>query len=366
VDTTGEETGGLGKIFHTKDPRSHKTTKGPEPQPADDDLYLKDLPADHAALIRALGRAQSAAHAREKLAALGGPALGSLQDAALLSTDPAVQGWAIEVISHIDDERADMTLELIHSRDNVSMLVRTWAAAARIQKADSIESLADLAALSRPFPALARPLGLRATALLSPDASAGELLILASATPGLREALGPAILSKGAPSLMDSVLQGADDGLRRSAASYVGALGRQGKGVAKVVATRYAFEPGAKDIPWRGGALYVPNLAWQKPEALALVSHLIEWHLYCDLKGLAGEQRQLYNNLRSIGLFRPAGLSQVPTDTHGLLHALASAAGRAPVQAMLSRHGATDNPRYDLDRSPEYQDRRGPRSGRRR
>jgi hypothetical protein len=97
--STGEEMGGLGKIFQTKDPRSHKTTKGPEPRPSDDDPYLKDLPSDHGALIRALGRAQSAADAREKLAALGGPVLGSLQDAALLSTDPAVQGWAIEVIN---------------------------------------------------------------------------------------------------------------------------------------------------------------------------------------------------------------------------------------------------------------------------
>jgi len=366
TEPTEGDSAGSGKGFRTHTPRGQHQKGVTEPKPSDDDPYLKGLPSDHATLIRELGRPQSAAHARERLAALGGPVLGSLQDAALLSTDPAVQGWAIEVISHIDDEPADMILELIQKRENVSKLVRTWAAAARIQKADSIESLAELATLSQLFPALARPLGLRATALLNLDASVDELLILASATPGLREALGPAILSKGAPSLMDSVLQGADDGLRRSAASYVGALGRQGKGVAKVVATRYAFEPGAKDIPWRGGALYVPNLAWQKPEALALVSHLIEWHLYCDLKGLAGEQRQLYNNLRSIGLFRPAGLSQVPTDTHGLLHALASAAGRAPVQAMLSRHGATDNPRYDLDRSPEYQDRRGPRSGRRR
>lgn len=365
IEAAGGDSAGDDKGFRTDTPKGLHQEGATEPKPSDDDPYLKALPSAHSALIRALGHPQSAAEAREKLASLGKPALGSLQDAALLSTDPVVQGWAVEVISHIDDERADRTLELIHGRENVSKLVRTWAAAARVRSANSLESLAELSQLASTFPALKRPLGLRAAELVGPNSSAAELITLANATPALAQAFGPAILSKGAPPLMDIVLRGTEDPLRRTAAGYVGALGGQGQRVAKIVAAHYAFTPNPKGVPWQGGALYVPNLTWQKEDARVLVSHLIEWHLYCDLKGLSGEQRQLYNNLRSIQLYRPAGLTQVHNNTHGLLHALSGIIGRDKVQSMLARHGAGSNPRYDLDRAPENRGSRGGRGPRR-
>ena len=125
TEGTGGDSSGSGKSFRTHTPKGSHQEGGTEPKASDNDPYLKDLPSDHGALIRALGHPQSAADAREKLASLGEPALGSLQDAALLSTDPVVQGWAIEVISRIGSKRADLTLELIQSRENVSKLVRT-------------------------------------------------------------------------------------------------------------------------------------------------------------------------------------------------------------------------------------------------
>ena len=338
----------------------------PQPISRSADPYLKSLPDDHAELIGQLGDPSTAEDAREKLAALGSAVLPSLQDAALLATDPVVQGWAITVIGSVEGDGADAVLQLISERTNTSELIRTWAAAARVQRADSLESLASLASLVASFPALARPVGLRASALVNPEAAAADLLTLAQSSPGLKEALGEAILAKGAAALLDVMLQGMEDPVRRSAAGYVGALGSRDSTLIATIVAGYSFDAGAQDVPWKGGALYVPSLSWERDDAQVLLQHLVAWHLYCDLKGMNGEQRQIYNNLRSVRLLRPLGLRRMPQDTHGMLHALVGVVGKSRVEAMLRAQGAGDNPRYDLNRPSDTSDNWPGRRGRRR
>ena len=109
---------------------------------------------------------------------------------------------------------------------------------------------------------------------------------------------------------------------------------------------------GATKVLWEGGALYVPNLSWQPTEAKLLVGHLIAWHLHCDRNGQSSEQQQVYNNLRSVQLHRPAGLSWPENDTPSLLRQWSAVAGQAALRSMLEAQGAQDNPRYSVGGSP--------------
>lgn len=324
------------------DATTRVTDATPEPTPrAKDgpaDAYLEALPEAHRGHIAALGDPATAARAREALVELGEAALGSLQDAALLSSDPAVQGWAIEVMGRIPGERSEQTLELIQGRTNTSELVRTWAAAARIRRATDLAGLAKLAALANAMPALQRPLGLRATALVDADSTVADLISLSNATPALQQALAEPILARGADALLSTMFTHPDNNTRRTAAAYLGTLGSRDASVAKTVADAYAWSKKHDGVFWAGGALYVPNLQWKQAEARILVGHLVEWHLVCDRLGQSGEKQQVYNNLRSVQLHRPAGMPWPSNDTDELLKQWAGVAGQAAVDAMLARH----------------------------
>ncbi|MEE2828784.1 MAG: hypothetical protein VX498_06330, partial [Myxococcota bacterium] len=224
--------------------------------------------------------------------------------------------------------------------------------AARIRRASTMEELAELASFASAFPALTRPLGLRATTLIDADSSTVDLLVLSEATPALQQALAEPILARGAPALLDVMFNHPTTKTRRTAAAYLGTLAARDRSVAARVAEAYAYDPSAKKVPWSGGALYVPNLTWQAKEARLLVGHLVAWHLYCDRNGQSDEKRQVYNNLRSVQLHRPAGMPWPSDDTPELLRQWGSVVGMSAVRKMLQVQGVADNPRYAPSRRP--------------
>lgn len=329
------------KITGDPTPSDATPAKVTPPKDAPKDAYLDALPAEHRAHIQGLSDPDTAGAARDALASLGEGALGTLQDAALLSSDPATQGWAIEVIGRIPGDRSDQTLELIQGRTNTSALVRTWAAAARIKRATDLAGLAQLAPLAQQMPALQRPLGMRATALVDSDSTAADLIALANSTPALQQALAEPILARGADALLNTMFTHADNTIRRTATGYLGTLAGRDASVAAKVADAYAWSPKHDGVFWAGGALYVPNLQWQQKEARVLVGHLVEWHLVCDRLGLSGEKQQVYNNLRSVQLHRPAGMPWPNNDTNQLLQQWAGVVGQPLVDGMLERHPVT-------------------------
>ena len=65
---------------------------------------------------------------------------------------------------------------------------------------------------------------------------------------------------------------------------------------------------------------------------------MIAWHLFCDRKGLSQEKNQIYNNLRSVGISRQAGVKNpwnLPTDTNGLLVLFGQTFGAKKLKKML-------------------------------
>jgi hypothetical protein len=74
---------------------------------------------------------------------------------------------------------------------------------------------------------------------------------------------------------------------------------------------------------------------------------LIEWHLFCDRMGLTQEQQQIYNNIRSVGLWRQAGMRNFPsTNTVELLKQWRQVVGGKQLARILDRQSVGYDPKY--------------------
>ncbi|MCH7724933.1 MAG: DUF2330 domain-containing protein [Planctomycetes bacterium] len=233
-----------------------------------------------------------------------------LKGEAVEGNDFTRRGWAIVALSEIGGKEIDALLTKVHSDDKQPMLVRTWAAAARVSMTQSTDDLIAKASLISQFPALGRPIGMRVIEALKQgkETSAEGILTVSLRVPQLQGALVPTILALGPDKLVIALTGAKDQNVRRQAAAYLGTLAQQGNDkVGAKVATAYKFDPMAKKVVWSGGPLFIPGIRWSKEDARSLVGHLISWHLWCDIKGKKAEQKKIHNNIRSLGLAGAAG-----------------------------------------------------------
>ena len=262
-------------------------------------------------LIADLGDGDRAEAAVRQLKSFGTWAIDPLADEVADSQDMVKVGWAIVAIGEIGGDKATKVLTEIHQDGSKSMLVRTWAAAARIDMARTTEEVLALMPLSASFPSLQRPLTKRVLATVGQakgPAAAEAMLSISARMPQLQAQLAQSILDLGAPALVATMAGSKDQNARRMAASYLASLGNQKpEAVANAVIEAYRFSPKAKDVPWAGGALFVPGIRWQQKTARALADQLLRWHLWADLNKKPQLQQQIHNNLRSVSLARVAG-----------------------------------------------------------
>ncbi len=301
-------------------------------------------------LMRDLSSAENAEEVIKALVARKDEAKAPLMGEALEGNDLARRGWAIVALAEIGGKDVEDHFTKIHNDDKQSMLIRTWAAAARVYMTASTDELVKRADLAQLFPAVGRPLGLRVVESLSKKdepASPEGLLEISLKVPQLQQALAPAILALGSEKLTTVMTTAKELEVRRQATAYLGTLANQGdKEAAPAVVKIYKFNPDAEEVPWNGGPLYVPGLQWDKDNAKALVGNLIAWHLWCDRKGKSGEQQQIRNNLNSIQLAQAAGYQFGSQDTVGWLKAWVQAAGKKEVEQMLKDQGVEDVKKY--------------------
>lgn len=326
---------------------------GPAVVVADDDpksgelVEVINLPEDQAGLISALADADNAAQAVTKLAAMGNVAVPALRDTALHGKDITARGWAIQALSQIEGEEADTALLGIQDYGQAPELVRTWAAAARINRTQSVDEVLAFAPLAQTWPALNRPIQLKVESLASELSDPGAAIAAVQLNPNLATIMAPIILGGGADPLLEVMLHHENTEVRRMAAAYLGSWAGSDNKNAMDIAKGYAYTPGAEAVLWEGGALYVPSIAWRKKEAQVLAGHLVSWHLYCDLQGLFNEKNQIFNNIQSINLHQAAGWPGWPsTDTNELLVQYGQAAGKDALQKVLSEHGVADDEKY--------------------
>ncbi|MEK6233230.1 MAG: hypothetical protein N2C14_00810, partial [Planctomycetales bacterium] len=230
-------------------------------------------------LIKQLGEVETSQAAVDKLVAL---AKGDQRKTvvkelvAVAKTDESFprRGWAIAALSDVSGLAVDEQLTQIHSDAKQPMLVRTWAAAARVAMTQSTPALIAKANLVQTFPALGRPIGMRLVESLNDDGAAAspeDILKISLQIPQLQQALGAPILALGPKKLSVVMATAKDQNVRRQAAAYLGTLANQGeKSVPQAVFDAYKFDPKAKNVAWNGGPLFVPGINWQKKEAQQL------------------------------------------------------------------------------------------------
>jgi len=323
----------------------------PAEKKTDDAAAEKEKPSIRE-LINRLSHADKADAAVKALVARGKEAVPQLYGEAIEGGDIARRGWAIVALGEIGGDDVDAKLKSIHEDGNQSMLIRTWAAAARVYMTESTDGLIKKASLVQQFPALGRPVGMRIVDGLRKDkeASVEDMISISLKISQLNKALAPAIMAAGAEKLTDVMVTAEDQQVRRQAAAYLGTLFAQGeKTVPDVVNRAYQFDPEAKEVPWSGGPLFVPGISWPKEQAQALVKNLVAWHVWLDRKGGSAGQKQIHNNIRSLSLARAAGYNSPGFREIGTvewLMIIGQAFGKEAVLDILKEQGLEDNAKY--------------------
>ena len=265
------------------------------------------------------------------------------------------RGWAIAALAEVGGQDVDEYLLDIHADQQQEQVVRTWAAAARVSMTRTVNGLIEKANLIQQFPALGRPIGMRLVEQMATDGDSADPAKVISVTvqvPQLQRGLAPAILAFGPQRLTDVMLSGGDNNVRRAAAGYLGAIANQGNGpeVADSVSAALAFDVQEDEVPWTGGALFIPGIQWGKEESRELVGHLIRWMVSSDKRGREDEVRQIHNNIRSLGLAQAAGY-QSPgwndTSVRNWLVAWGKAVGREEIAEIMKQLGVMNDREYD-------------------
>ncbi len=308
------------------------------------------------ALIDQLEDAKKVEAAVEQLVKIGQPAVPHLLGEALEGSSMVRRGWAIVALGEIGGQEAKTRLEELLRDPRQPPLVRTWAAAARINMARDTKELLSLARLTNQFPAVRRTLGVRLVEELNAQekpVSVDQLLAIAIRVPQLQGTLAPMILRREVSELVHTMATHSDQNVRRMAAAYLATkVQRDAKlyqQVAQAVLQTYKFDPQADRLPWQGGPLFIPALRWEKDDARALAGTLVRWYLWCEHNGRQNDLRPLENNLRSVQLARAAGyepFGRRAPGAVGWLQTWGQVVGRPGIRQILEEQGLLQSGTY--------------------
>ncbi len=309
--------------------------EAPQPRPPAEDLGLAEVDTSAEALEAILSR-RDARMVLSKMAA---------DDDA----DLAARGWAIVGLTRLPPGAdTDATLDQIRDNGAHPMLVRNWAAAARLQRAEDFDEVLAQSRYLGAYPSLSRPYNLAIEARIAGVDSPVALIRLAATQPQLSGMIQPRILALSERDLADAIYARTDDQTRRTAAAYAATKANQGDRKAMAQATIRALRYDGGNPPWQGGALYVPSLGWTGPQAKQLVAELVRWSLHCaDRPELRSERQQIANNLASVGLLRQAGFKNgLSSDPAQMVQTYSDVMGRPAMRAMLEELDLVGDTRF--------------------
>lgn len=226
------------------------------------------------------------------------------------SSDYPERGRAILELGRIGGEAGLVPLATL-ARQSSDALVRTWAAAALMQRVESAETLLAMSDLVEQSPALVRPYS-AAWRVRSEHAEDGVGVAAAleaiARVPALQQEVLASFASAGTGPLLGILLESEYGGARRLAAGLLAGRASSGDaGVAAAVVRGLRYDDTAERLPWHGGPLFIPSVGWSTEGARALWRELIGWHLYCHRNEDADGKRVIHNALNSWGLANAAG-----------------------------------------------------------
>lgn len=313
------------------------------PQPVTITKPEATIEPEIAALIKDLSDRTKAEKAVEALVKQGQKSVAGLLKEAFYGSDFVVQGWSIVALSRIGGKDIDNSLSALHSDSSRHALIRTWAAAARLNMATDKDALLKLAPLCATMPALGKPLAKKLAAFAGAD-STEALIKLAQQNPTIAQHIATVISGRGSDELAKVMVSAKDMNVRFLAAQYLG--GQPDAATATI--NVYAFSLDTDIAPWDGGPLYVPGIQWKKEDGEKLVTNLLKWGVWCERAGKSTEIQQISNNLNSIQLARNVGyeMNWNTRDMVGWLKIWGKAKGKAVVEEILKANKAETDDRY--------------------
>lgn len=183
------------------------------------------------------------------------------------------RGWAMVCLARIGHADGFDPLRALFMDAQQRGLLRTWAAGA-------------MAEIDAPR-ALEAILSAQGNGTIGGDAELTEAV-----TRLVTENVGPAH----AAALVQVCLRG-EQQARYMAASYLGHERINTEAARAAYIEAVAYDPEA--VPWAGGPLYIPGIAWPEPQARDLIAELTHWLMWADGHS-ANDAQILRNNLPSI------------------------------------------------------------------
>lgn len=285
---------------------------------------------------------------------LGDAAVPFLLQLASGDHDLVARGYAVVALGEIRGEASAVALRRLQLAPDAPPLVQAWAGAARIGRAASLEELLVLATGLPANTALDELLGKRvAASVTGTDDDARTLIEASLELPRLVTALQEPILAQGPGALARVMTRAPSDELRRRAAGYLAAAGPRfgNDGVAAATVAAIRFQGGAEAPPWDTGGcaiLYLPSVSWSQDLARAALAELLRWYVWAVDHDPAQVQ-VLRNNMQSVGLLRPAGVSLRwgdGTSAATELESWSQVVGAREVLLLLAEQDLQGDPRY--------------------
>jgi hypothetical protein len=242
------------------------------------------------------------------MVAKGDQSVAQLLAVARDKSHPVAQGRAIMALSEVGSTMAEAGLALVGSSTKQSTLVRTWAVAGRMQMAATTSDLFALENMTRTFPATRRPWLKRFRVLLAAG-DADSIMAAVARVPELRGEMQDLMRGLPAKKLLSVMLTSNNQQTRQTAASVLGT--KKAGTVAALVAKSLRFNKNAKALPWKGGALFMPGIAWPSKSAKQVASHLLRWMIWSEKKNDNQGMRVAANNLMNTSLAKAAGYKAV-------------------------------------------------------
>lgn len=246
---------------------------------------------------------------------------------------PAERGYCLTLLTERPDRSTrDATWQVATSTS--SQLVQLWSQAALVNYTESPDELLSLfdADYAKKHgdpdhsgqviplsPELQRPIALRLKDWETELGLEMRLRFLGLAdragqagnvSPSIRAVVSPALREATADELVGLMFSSDSQDVRRlSAGVLAGFQEEKRKAVFAAVMERLQVDAQAKDVPWAGGALFLPQFSqMNKSEATELITGLTRWSVWTDLHKTPEDQvRPLENNLRSYNLWTAAG-----------------------------------------------------------
>ena len=165
-----------------------------------------------------------------------------------------------------------------------------------------------LVGLASEYPQLATPIAMEVCERIESSSGVDRFearLVAASRSSTLATALSRDVLADGAKPLIHAMFRAEDLDVRRTAAGYLATLGQSpdvSPSISSEIVAALEFTPSAKQTPWEGGALFIPNIPWQDQGAQDLVDNLMRWQLWAARNEDAETQQQIRINLNSVSL----------------------------------------------------------------